>query len=59
MTPKDVDFQFLRRTHGLSEARLYINGYLRFILPHISDDPLEAICTATVLANGADEAHFS
>ena len=35
MTLKDVDFLFLRRTHGLSEAKLYINGYLRFILTHI------------------------
>ena len=61
MTPNDVDFQFLRRTHGWSEARLYIDGCLQeFILTHIFDDPLEAICTATVcLANGADEVYFS
>ena len=60
--PDDVDFQFLRRIHGWSEAKLYVDGYLReeFILTHIFDDPLEAICTATVcLANGADEVFFS
>ena len=58
MIPNDIDFH-LRRTHGRSEA-IYIDGYLReFILTHIFNDPLEAICTVTVLTNGADEVYFS
>jgi len=57
----DVDFQLLRGKHGWSEARLYINGYVHdFHLNHIFNNPIEAICSATVLlAKGVDEVHFS
>lgn len=60
--PNDVDFQFLRRKHGWSEARLYIDDYLseEFILTHIFNEPLKALLSATVcLANNSDEAKFS
>ena len=59
--PDNIDFQFLRCRHGWSNARLYINGDCHdFFLTHIFDDPLEAICSATIpLAKGFDEASFS
>ena len=57
----DLDFQFLRCGHGWSKASLYINGNCHNFFPtHIFNDPLEAICSATVtLAQGYNEAYFS
>ena len=57
----DVDFQLLRGKHGWSEAELYINGGVHnFFLTHIFNDPIEVICSATVLlAKGVDKIHFS
>ena len=57
----DINFQLRRCTNGWSEAKLYINGdYHQFFLTHIFNDPLQAICTATVLlAKGTNEVCFS
>lgn len=59
--PNDIDFQFLRRKHGWSEARLYIDDYCEeFTLTHVFNEPLKALLSATVyLANNSDKANFS
>lgn len=58
--PDDVELQILRRGHGWSSARLWINEQEHlFTLTHIFDDPLAAIArAATNLSPKTDEVSF-
>ena len=57
----DIDFQLLRSKYGSSNARLFINGHCHnFFMTHMFNDPLQAICEATVLlAKEVNEVYFS
>lgn len=57
----NVDFQYLRDVHGWSQANSFINQRrYEFYMTHVFNDPLEAICMATVsLSKNANEALFT